>query len=635
MGAVNDPNAVSAVSGGARANPLARGPLVSRDDVARAVRDLYEPLLPYVSAGGARVRLGSFASVFEESTAELEGFARPLYGIVPLVVGGHDFEHWERFVSGLDAGTDPASPEYWGPVPGDNDQRMVEQAAIGLALAFCPEYVWEPLSAIARDRLVAWLHGIFEHDPNPNNWQFFRVLVSLGLERVGAGFDRSRVTRSLEMLDGYRVGDHWYVDGSLRNVDYYVPFAFHTYGLMYAAANDLGLGDDRWAETYRDRAASFASDFQHWFSPDGAAVPFGRSLTYRFAMASFWGALAWADVESELSWGQVRGLSMRHLRWWADKPISDRDGVLSVGYTYDNRRLCETYSSAGSPYWAMKAFGALAAPADHGFWASAEEPLAPLPEPIVIADAGQVVARGSDHAVILSARPAARLDFPEQSAAKYRKFAYSSAFGFSGDVVDMFGSVHTDSMLALTDADGERRVRLGIDAAGVGSIDGVSSTWSTWHPWPDVRVDSVCWAVDSSQHGRIHRVRSARWLSAIETGFAIGLDAPGDLLGEGNRTAGGRSVLATSTGCSAIIELAVPGTMSRRAIVRNLAVNAGLVHPRSAVPGLLAAEVGADATFAALVYASPSIHLDDADLVTEVPSPVLALLDRVGAEEAA
>ena len=186
-----------------RANPLALGPLLTRDDVARAVVDLYEPLRPYVSPGGARVRLGSFASVFEQSTAELEGFARPLYGIVPLTVGGYDFAHWDRVVDGLDAGTDPDSAEYWGPVPGDNDQRMVEQAAIGLALAFCPERTWEPLSADARERLVTWLQGIFDHDPNPNNWQFFRVLVALGLERVGAPFDSAKVNASLDLLDSY------------------------------------------------------------------------------------------------------------------------------------------------------------------------------------------------------------------------------------------------------------------------------------------------------------------------------------------------------------------------------------------------------------------------------------------------
>ncbi|HUS41052.1 MAG TPA: DUF2264 domain-containing protein [Ilumatobacteraceae bacterium] len=612
-----------------RANPLARGPLQTRDDVARAVTDLYEPLRAHVSPGGARVRLGSYASVFEQSTAELEGFARPLYGIVPLAVGGHDFAHWDRFVSGLDAGTDPDSAEYWGPVPGDNDQRMVEQAAIGLALAFCPQQTWEHLSSGARDRLVGWLQGIFDHDPNANNWQFFRVLVALGLERVGAPFDAGKVTESLDLLDSYRVGRHWYVDGALANVDYYVPFAFHTYGLMYAAANDLGLGDDVRAAAYRERASTFAADLQHWFAPDGAAVPFGRSLTYRFAMASFWGALAWADVESELSWGAVRGLSMRHLRWWADQPISDRDGVLSIGYTYDNRRLSESYNSAGSPYWCMKAFGALAATADHPFWTSDEVPLESLPAPVTIADAGQVIVRDDGHAMILNGRPAAGLDFPEQAAAKYRKFAYSSVFGFSGDVADMFGSVNTDSMLALTTTDGHRRVRLGTEAAGVEA----AMTWSTWRPWPDVRVDSVCWAIDASRHGRIHRIRSGRELTGVESGFAIGLDSPGNLLGGGNATGDDRTVIASGQGVSAIVDLPAPGSTPRRPIARNLAVNATLVHPRTAVPALTSPLPAGDHTVACLVYASPRTGDGLSTDELAIPTAALDLLERCATQE--
>ena len=84
-----------------RANPLAGNPLTTRDDVARAVIDLYEPLIPHTSESGARVRLGSFAAGFEQASAELEGFARPLYGAIPLTVGGGDFPYWDRFVDGL------------------------------------------------------------------------------------------------------------------------------------------------------------------------------------------------------------------------------------------------------------------------------------------------------------------------------------------------------------------------------------------------------------------------------------------------------------------------------------------------------------------------------------------------------
>ena len=116
-----------------RANPLAGNPLATRDDVQQAVRDLVEPILPHLSPGGARARLGSGAALFPQRVAELEGYARPLYGIVPLVAGGGRFDHWDRWCEGLANGTDPSHPEYWGPVVGDTDQRMVEMAAIGWA----------------------------------------------------------------------------------------------------------------------------------------------------------------------------------------------------------------------------------------------------------------------------------------------------------------------------------------------------------------------------------------------------------------------------------------------------------------------------------------------------------------------
>lgn len=629
-----------------RANPLAGNPLATRADVQRAARHLYEPLRAHTSTGGARVRLGSFGAVFDDAAAELEGFARPLWGLVPLAVGGGQFEHWERFAAGLAAGTDPESVEHWGPVAGGADQRIVEQAAIGVALAFYPEKVWEPLKPAARRNLVSWLSRAFEHEPPKNNWQFFRILVALGLERIGAGYDATAVRASLRRLDRYRRGEHWYVDGRLGNVDYYVAFAFHLYGLVYAAANDLGLGDDARAEEFRERAAGFASDFQHWFAPDGAAIPMGRSLTYRFAAASFWGALAWADVETDLSWGEVRGLCLRNLRWWADKPISDRDGVLSVGFAYDNRRLAEGYNSPGSPYWCMKAFAALAAPEEHPFWAAHEEGLPVLEAPVTLPDAGWVVARDDHQAVALVAQQATDLDLPEQGAAKYRKLAYSSVFGFSGDFADAVGVVLTDSMLALSDLEaphrvngvdaiseklssrlvltgtaGQRRVRLGSERAGV--EDGMA--WSTWRPWPDVRIDTVCVAVDGTWHLRLHRVHTTRALHSIESGFALGftpvLGKPDPASVEASARA---AAFRTEHGTSAIVELGG----GREPAVLPLAPNANLIKPHTAVPVLSRSLGVGDHRLASAVFGSPVDEPPDDPPC--IPRAAEALLERLG-----
>ena len=37
-------------------------------------------------------------------------------------------------------------------------------------------------------------------------------------------------------------------------------------------------------------------DFAAWFDTDGAAVPYGRSLTYRFAQSAFYAACLWAGL---------------------------------------------------------------------------------------------------------------------------------------------------------------------------------------------------------------------------------------------------------------------------------------------------------------------------------------------------
>ena len=160
---------------------------------------------------------------------------------------------------------------------------MVELAAIGFSLALVPERVWDPLDRRARDNVVGYLKAARRHDYADNNWKFFRILVDLGLDRIGIDYDRSLTEAYLDELDGFYIGDGWYRDGNVRRIDHYIPFAMHFYGLIYAA-----LRSDGRAERYRERAALFAGDFRAWFAADGATVPFGRSMTYRFACAGFW-----------------------------------------------------------------------------------------------------------------------------------------------------------------------------------------------------------------------------------------------------------------------------------------------------------------------------------------------------------
>ncbi len=492
------------------AHPLYGNPLDTRADQVEAVRRIFEPLVPRFSPGGARVDLGPRGSMFGVDAVQLEGFARPLWAVASLAPNGDGFDHWDLYRRGLASGVDPDHPDYWGTF-GDGDQRMVEQGTIGYALAVAGNELWDPLDERTREQLVDWLHLINRHEPFGNNWQFFRVMVNLGLQRVGAEADAAATERSLQQLDEMYDGDGWYHDGALAAYDLYIACAFHFYGLLYAS-----MADDDWAARYRERASAFASDWAAWFDDRGDVVPFGRSLTYRFVAGSFWSALAVADVEA-LPWGEVKGLLHRHLRRWADRPIFGNDGVLTVGYGYENGAVGEEYISAGSPYWAMKPFVALAAPADHAIWSAEEQP-----NPGDHGVSSQAVPalsmmRTCSHVVALSVRHSG--GFFVRGEARYAKFAYSSRYGFSlpcgADGPHQLGS---DSMLALWEGHGGWRVRTQVTDWGVEDDD---LLWTTWSPWPDVSVRTVLWAAPP-WHLRLHLIETGRSLVTAEGGFAIG-----------------------------------------------------------------------------------------------------------------
>jgi hypothetical protein len=128
-------------------NPLADNPLRTRSDFRDAVVDLYEPLKPHFSPGRARVTPDPRGAGHSETGAELEGFARPLWGLAALEAGGGAFDHWERYRTGLANGTDPDHPEYWGPAD-DHSQKHVEPEPVGVALALAGDRLWEPLDDV-------------------------------------------------------------------------------------------------------------------------------------------------------------------------------------------------------------------------------------------------------------------------------------------------------------------------------------------------------------------------------------------------------------------------------------------------------------------------------------------------------
>ncbi|WP_321377243.1 DUF2264 domain-containing protein [Rhizobium sp.] len=578
-------------------NPLHDNPLSSREDLARAVKAFYAPLRDCFSKGNARLRLGTAGAHYGGAAAEMEALIRPLWGLAPMLAGGFAFEDVGRYIEGISNGTDPDHPEYWGDV-GPFDQRMVEMAGLSLAFILAPDAFWAPLSPEAKQRVSRWMRTINEFPTADNNWLFFRVLTNLALRNVGEPWSDEAIRAALDRLDEFHLADGYYRDGKWYQLDYYISMGFHFYGLMVAKlAGDLYPDH---AARYRQRARRFAQDFQHWFADDGAAVPFGRSMTYRFAQGAFWAACAFSD-EEVLPWGRIKGLLLRHLRWWGTQPITGRDGILSVGYSYPNLLMSEAYNAPGSPYWALKSFLVLSLPQTHPLWTAEEEPADQLPGGRIASPAsGFLMRRAPGDAVVLTGGQDGR----EHRCfdAKYGRFAYSSAFAFS---------VASDAGAP------DRPERSAADSGLIVSRDGIAwmsrntiteagldqgMAWGRWQPDADLSIDSWVDFAGSGWHVRLHRITTHVPLHVGEGGFAI------DRTGDGHQSPAswfeigqGRGFVRSLSAVSGIVDL----RSDRQASIIRAAPNTNLRFPRTFFPRLVRQVPAGTSWLATACFAKP------------------------------
>ena len=492
--------------------------LSTKQDFQALMHLFLDPLKPYYSAGGARLHLGETGVTYGQAAIELEAFSRPLWALVPFWVGGgSDPEFEDIYRRGLAAGSDPENPEYWGDCK-DYDQCFVEMAAIACGLLNAPEKLWDPLSDAEKQNLARWLDQINHHQIPECNWQFFMILVNLALKKCGMPYDPENMARGLARIDSYYSGDGWSTDGASPQKDYYIPWAIQYYGVLYAKfAADT---DPERAALYRSRAELFAQQFIYWFDENGAALPYGRSLTYRFAQNCFWAACVWAGLEP-FPLGVMKGLIVRNFNWWLDQKMFDRDGILTIGYCYPQMYMAERYNAPGSPYWGMKSFILLALPDSHPFWSAEAEPMPALDALKPMPHANMLVARTKGRVTAYAAgvnEGHGHGQFPE----KYAKFAYDTRFGFCASRSrEVIYQAAPDSMLAFVIDDNVfvRKVSLSHEIRA----DRVVSKWS---PFPGITVTTTVLPT-ADGHIRRHEIESAYPCEAYDCGFAVPNFAPG------------------------------------------------------------------------------------------------------------
>lgn len=197
-----------------------------------AACSLLRPLHAYFSPVKARIKLPIASGThFDESAAQLEGFARPFWAVAALVstlengtINDHNgaladlVRPWR---DGFIAGTDPSHEEYWGAVS-DIDQRMVEAEVVAYALLLAPQTFFHSQEEHVRKNIAAWLQGLNGKAMPDNNWRWFRVFSNLALVLVcGTPYAevQDEMARDLELLDTFYLGAGWTADGPWLSVE--------------------------------------------------------------------------------------------------------------------------------------------------------------------------------------------------------------------------------------------------------------------------------------------------------------------------------------------------------------------------------------------------------------------------------
>ncbi|EMR72538.1 putative uncharacterized conserved protein ucp014753 protein [Eutypa lata UCREL1] len=391
---------------------------------------------------------------------------------------------------------------------------MVEMCPLGYSLAVAP-VIWDSLNEKERVNVENWLGNSINEKNMPNtNWLWFRVFANLGLKKNGGKFSQDRLDADIEHLNTFYRGDGWSNDGpeGIHQMDYYSSsFAIHFLQLLYAKL--AGEDEPARAAEFKKRAQQAALDLVHYWDDEGRAIPFGRSVGYRFAMVSFWGALAYAGVElpAPLTWDTARHLEPK---WDAHD------------WVFVPEHLAENYNSPGSPYWACLAFICLAVPAEHPFWTSKEElPGDIFPRVKALKQPGHIMSYLGNHCMLLSSGQAC--SYPMKGThAKYGSFAYSSAYGYSVPpglfTLEQYALA---SQLGLSDDGGEYwKARRKSEYAGLEQRGDTPVLVSIWKPFPDVTIRTTLVPPDPATpnwHLRAHRIEAGREVMTADGAFAI------------------------------------------------------------------------------------------------------------------
>jgi hypothetical protein len=312
--------------------------------------------------------------------AEFEGIARTMMAAAPVMMDNpgtvcNGINIRDYYAYQILQATNPQSPRFWGR---NSDfqkecgrmqyQQTVEGAALAINLMATREQIWEKYSSKERQRVADLLSDYAHTLTIGHNWRFFNVLMLTFLKINGYAIDEAALTDHLQHLLSNYVGDGWYIDDT--NYDFYNPWGFHFYGPLwckwYGYENEPEI-----AAIIEQRNREFIRNWPRFFARDGKQLMWGRSIIYRFAASTAFGAHFLMN-DPVLDPGFARRIASGNMLQFLPREELYVNGLPCLGYYGPFEPLIQFYSCAASPFWLAKTFVALTLPEDSPFWTARE-----------------------------------------------------------------------------------------------------------------------------------------------------------------------------------------------------------------------------------------------------------------------
>jgi len=275
---------------------------------------------------------------------------------------------------GIDAATDPASPDFMNFSVGQ--QPLVDVAFLSHALLRAPTHLLAALPARTKANLITALKKTRIVEVNDCNWVLFGAIVEAILFKMGEEWVVKRVELALLSHEKWFKGDGVYGDGPNFHWDYYNSFTIQP--MLLDVLEVFGRERAAWTmlkPAVVERARRYAAILERFISPEGTLPPIGRSLAYRIGALQLLGQMALRhELPQGVSPAQVRcGMTAVMRRMMNAPGTFDETGWLTIGYAGHQPFLGEPYISTGSTYLCAVGLLPLGLPATDPFWQSPAE----------------------------------------------------------------------------------------------------------------------------------------------------------------------------------------------------------------------------------------------------------------------